>query len=157
MVIVRRACSGRRPTANLKPQALILPKAPGARATKNAQGIAHMPSAPKAQAGARKHVTAGHQLLHRRTETSLYVRSVAGVAGHNSIVKNAGKEKASAQAVVREAPCAAEARTTLKDARLLARYVLRPPIVRSRWCTHITRTLFSSRLRACARITSTRT
>lgn len=83
-----------------------------------------MPSGPKAHSGARKHVTAGHSLLHRRTETSLYVRSVAGMAGQSSIVKNAGKEKASTQAVVREAPCAKDACITLKDPRMLARYGL---------------------------------
>lgn len=93
------------------------------RQRKNAHGIEHIASGAKPGVAAQKHATAGHALMHRRVDTSLYVRGVTGIAGHNTIVKNAGKEKAVEQAVTKEVPATAAAvgAAQLKDPVLLAR------------------------------------
>ena len=96
------------------------------RQRKQPQGIAHIASATKSGLPSHKGTTAGHALLHRRVDTSLYVRGVNGVSGQNTIVKNAGKEKADEQAITKEVPetAAAGAAAQLKDPVLLARYGL---------------------------------
>ena len=93
------------------------------REAKNAHGIAHIASGPKREDAKRSQtlLSSGQQLMHRRVDTSLYVRNVAGLAGHTSIVKNAGKEKGTTQAVVAGASSAGAGKSNLKDPRLLAR------------------------------------
>ena len=95
-----------------------------ARSRKNRQGLAHISSGKGAKQD-KMLVTAGHQLLHRRAEMSLYVRNVSGVTGHAAVVKNAGKEKGTASASVTTASAPASSRLS-QQPRLLAR------------CAHVT-------------------
>jgi hypothetical protein len=112
-------CRPQQRSARRREEAAHLAEPQGARAQRNAHGIAHITSGPEADHAAKKLNGAVHALLHRRVDTSLYVRNVAGVAGQASIVKNAATEKGKAQAVVTEA--GGGGRAGLKDPRLLAR------------------------------------
>ena len=116
----------RRPPASKHSAAAAAHAQPGSSRQRKPQGIAHIASAAKSGLPSHKGATAGHALLHRRVDTSLYVRGVNGVSGQNTIVKNAGKEKTDEQAVTKEVPvtAAAGAAAQLKDPQLLARYGL---------------------------------
>lgn len=92
-----------------------------ARSQQTRQGLAHINS-NKDRSSATL-ITPGHQLLHRRVETSLYVRNVAGAPGQASIVKNGGKEKGTVSARVTSMPTS-KARPSSQQPRLLARCAL---------------------------------
>jgi hypothetical protein len=84
--------------------------------------VKHIPSAPAPRLANKHPITPGHSLISKSGEVSLYVRMVAGAPLHNSVLKNAGRDKASRSAAAIGAASAKPARAgCLKDPRLLAR------------------------------------
>jgi hypothetical protein len=98
------------PRCPLKPQPIIEPPAKAQPASRTVHDLAHISSASKASGDTALAQRPGHQLLKRRSEMSLYVRNVVGTTGQSCVVKNAGKEKATEAAIVKEAVCSGSGR-----------------------------------------------